>query len=297
MMWWWRVVDALEALRPGVGRAMPWSVPHSSTWPALGAVVAATLFLGLASVAGGLLPLADAGPGTSAAGGSGGRTTPAPSATVESSPTAPVAPPAPDAPTTIAAPTDAPTSTTTPHLPPSGTYAWLHETGGEPVTWDCGPIAYRLVIEGAPTGAESFVTDAMQHVSGASGNTITFTPAPAVATWQEAQGAWDGISVGWTSEGWQGSVAGTAETRSSTSELQRALVRLRLGKHYSEVLTFEPEGLGPILMHEIAHAVGLGHVDQSIDSLMTPANTNLAEFTDTDESALRYLGWSACAAS
>lgn len=179
------------------------------------------------------------------------------------------------------------------HLPRKGTATWFAGSRRDPVTWPCQPIPFRLVSAGAPEGAEREVREALGSVSRASGGGITFIESKGLRRWKPDDG-FRGITIGWAPDrvaAWEGAQSGKGGGAYTEEHYVRGHVWIRPG-------ATGPSGsgvasVGAVLRHEIAHAVGLGHVDQSVDSLMTPRVVR-TDFSDTDKTALRYLAHHAC---
>lgn len=181
-----------------------------------------------------------------------------------------------------------------PDLPQPGTFTWLFGDGYSPITWRCAPIRYRMVQAGAPRAAQQFLDRAFQRVTRASSGAFTFTPAPQIASWDQDDGRWNGITVGWA--------AGPPQVNWSGSEVGMARPR-RMGRHIASArIWLRPPGpdatpLGgsaaPILQQEIGHTLGLGHVAQNRASIMTPVISR-TRWSDPDRQALAYLGRYSC---
>jgi hypothetical protein len=181
---------------------------------------------------------------------------------------------------------------TLPPVPPAA--SWMAGTRRDPVTWPCGPIPLRVVTAGAPDGAVTFVRRAAGLISEASGRRITFSHKDPVATWRghESRG---GIIVGWPPPrvaSWGPGQAGIG----GNAYLGDTYVRGHAWLHPTrQVLSFGGSygSAGAVLLHEMSHALGLGHAEPTADSLMTPTVTRVS-FTESDLAQLRYLGAVAC---
>ena len=280
-----RVAELIDSVRfSAVGGWAPWRVIHRPVIPLSLLVMGILASVGLVMGVGWVANVADA-------------------VTIASPPAVPNPVPQPVPPTSGSAAAGgsgsaaAGGSGSSPELPDPGTYGWLSADASGPATWPCGPIAWRLVEEGAPHGAEPFVAEAFARVSQATDGSFVFARDVAVATWPSTFDRYQGITVGWTADGWEGSVAGRGGASTKEGVRSDGGVWLRTGQTYSDTLTFTPKGIGPILLHEIGHVLNLDHVPQSVDSLMVPVATGRVDFSETDRQALKYLGWAACAAN
>lgn len=175
---------------------------------------------------------------------------------------------------------------------------WLETNrSGEPLTWACEPIRYRLVVEGAPAGATAFVAEGVQTLEQASGGTIDLTPDVGLSTWDDYEPGYRGITIGWAPDSladWDDETVG-----------QGGAYALLWGDYQSgdawihpdlDELTYEftHSSAGAVFLHELAHAVGLGHVPDGSDSIMTPNANGITDFTPADSAALTELGQLAC---
>lgn len=174
--------------------------------------------------------------------------------------------------------------------PASRARRWLDTYRGQPVAWPCGQVSYVLVAAGAPRGAQAFVADAFTMLQQASGNTMRFNYQGEVPELADAPAG--AITVGWAGsdqEPWRGNQAGVDRNTGSGAAYEQAVVKLRSGRPYSNRLGFTGDDVGPILLHELGHAVGLAHTGQNADSLMTPIQSR-DSFSRADRAALSYLG-------
>lgn len=186
---------------------------------------------------------------------------------------------------------------------------------GLPVTWDpCLTIQLVVNSAAAPAGSETLLQEAVERVNAASGLKLKVI-GPTNQVPRPAQSARDLMSgrpgssrapvlVAWTTPevvpGLKGSVVGLGgpvHMFASTLDRERYVggsVDLD-GPQIAEILE-RPNGHArarAIVMHELAHLVGLTHVDHP-RQLMVAANGTATEFALGDLAGLRALGSGGC---
>jgi len=186
----------------------------------------------------------------------------------------------------------------------------VHSDDGSPVTYSsCQPV--RLVVnpQGAPPGSDGLVEEAAAEIQDASGLTVAVEAAtderphdgrsPVVA---ERPGEWAPSLVAWSdpseSPRLAGTVTGYAGSAYSRRGQQVAYVSGSVtldGPQLTGVLADgDRDGARAIVVHELAHLVGLGHVGDP-DELMYPqARPQVTELQDGDLAGLAALGAGEC---
>ncbi len=198
---------------------------------------------------------------------------------------------------------------------PGGEYAFLRHQPRDadaPVTWDpCREIRFEVNADGAPDGTEetvALVRSAVEEVSSVTGLQFDYlgltdrrpawkeeflpavSRAPVLVSWATAEEvdelAGDVAGVG-------GAVAAPS---ASSNRLRYVSGGVTLDSDAFDDLEDEPDGDAyqrAILLHELGHLVGLGHVDSPAE-LMYPDDVGHLGFRRGDLNGLVRLGQGEC---
>jgi hypothetical protein len=157
---------------------------------------------------------------------------------------------------------------------------------GEPIRWNpCDEVTYAVVAAGAPLGWASDVSDAMSQLRSATGLNFQSNGAYASAA---SVPAGTKIRISWVPGLSGGDEVGLTTyyyivDPRYTPELTAADIQLLSGL---------PAGGGrgelPVLLHELGHAVGLGHVNAP--EVMNPVDQEFPLYQDGDLSGLAAVG-------
>jgi hypothetical protein len=210
----------------------------------------------------------------------------------------------------VAQQTDAPQMpTTAAPLSEDGFRVWARRTDGTPVRWDpCTPVSWVLNPDGAPPNAMADLRAAFARVSAASGLAFRFegmtdeVPDPRRPPFQpERYGSerWAPVLVAWvdTSDTLMPLLptdAGVAIPVTVSAGGAHSFVTAQVVLDTSD--TLEPgfgdraTSWGSVLQHEIAHVVGLDHVDDPSQLMFPSAQPGLSNFGAGDLAGLRALG-------
>ena len=183
------------------------------------------------------------------------------------------------------------------------------DSSGLPARWDpCTPIHYVVNPDGAPFGANDEVARAVARLSAASGlnfiddGTTSERPSRDRDPYQPASygNSWAPILVSWSSaqetdllddpraEAVTVPIAVNSRSHTGGGSLVSAEVALNTARQL-------PVGFGPgpsegeVLMHELGHAVGLGHV-ASMSEAMYPSVRGIAQYGQGDLDGFAAVG-------
>ena len=189
-----------------------------------------------------------------------------------------------------------------------GTFRWAmtQPDGDDPVGWDpCEEIRYRINPAGAPPGGSELVHRALDRASAATG--LAFEdegetderPFPGGV---RLFGRPDPVVIGWADAGkypdLAGQVAGmggAVAERSSGGRLRYVSggIVLDVEAFTATAVAQQPRVMEGIVLHEVAHVVGLGHVSEPME-LMYATNTGQVELGPGDREGLARLGALPC---
>lgn len=190
-------------------------------------------------------------------------------------------------------------------------YRFLHTTDdGEPVRWStCEPIRYVIRPDGQPDGAQDVVRDATRRLSEATGLEFSYAgttdeaPSNDRPLYQpERYGdEWAPVLVAWADAEEYPRLQGQAAGYGGPVYVQPGVGTPR---YVSGMAVVDIEGvatqrggeaLRAVVLHELAHVIGLGHV-QDRGQLMNPVQygEEVTEFQSGDLEGLQLLGEGEC---
>ncbi|GAB3038602.1 hypothetical protein GCM10011376_33770 [Nocardioides flavus (ex Wang et al. 2016)] len=189
-----------------------------------------------------------------------------------------------------------------------GAYSWAmtQPDSDDPVGWDpCQEIRYRVNPAGEPPGGRALVTEAIRRASAATG--LAFTdegdtderPFPGGV---RLFGRPDPVVIGWGDQaeypdlaGQVAGVGGAVAQRDGSGrlELVSGSVVLDVEAFTPTAVAEQPRVMEAIVLHEVAHVVGLGHVSEPME-LMYADNTGQVELGPGDREGLARLGSLPC---
>jgi hypothetical protein len=189
-------------------------------------------------------------------------------------------------------------------------FQFLHRTDqGTPTRWNpCEPIHYVVNASLAPSGSILDVHEAVRRVSAATGIAFEYEgptdeePSMERDVYQpERYGLrWAPVLIAWADPGdsdipfeRDGEVAaGVAIPRIPPARRDDVYVSgwIALNADDPNPPGFDlPGQQGPVILHELGHLMGLGHVND-LTELMHPSGGNVVDFGDGDLEGLRRLG-------
>jgi hypothetical protein len=189
-----------------------------------------------------------------------------------------------------------------------GTFTWAMTQPGsrEPVGWDpCQEIRYRINPDGGPPGGDELIRRAIDRASAATGlafadeGETSDRPFPGGV---KLFGRPDPVVIGWADAREYADLAGTVAGVGGAVAERDTGGRLRFvsGGVVLDVEAFtgtsvaqQPRVMEAIVLHEVAHVVGLGHVSEPME-LMYADNTGQVELGPGDREGLARLGSLPC---
>lgn len=187
------------------------------------------------------------------------------------------------------------------------TFAATQPRSGEPVTWDrCAEIRYVVNPEGAPADQRQLLSDAVADIEGASGLEFRYDGTTTDRGFRDRAsllGPVPPVLVGWATPdevpelaGEVAGVGGAEAARTGPGELSYVTGMVVLDRDAFAAMAEWPDGTDlqrAVIVHELAHVVGLGHVDDT-GELMYPETTSRTELGPGDRTGLDILGRGPC---
>lgn len=236
--------------------------------------------------------------------------------TVVPAPRASAAAASPKAPTvTVARPpsptTTAPKAVAQASVPPpagaAGHYAFLAHDGDRPMRYDpCTPIHYVVNPAQAPSTGLADLQEAVRRISAVTGLTFVYDGLTdevpmahrGMAANPRYPHGWPPVLVGWVERSQTDLFKGTEVGEGGStwygvpgSEVYvTGVVAVDTARDDTLVAGFGGSSTGALLMHELAHVVGLDHVDDPTQIMYPTVTTKPAEFGAGDLTGLGLLG-------
>jgi hypothetical protein len=196
------------------------------------------------------------------------------------------------------------------------TFGAVQVDGTTPVTYDpCRPIPIVVSSRAAPPGADRLLADAQAQLSAMTGLQLVLEggtderPSPDRPAYQPGRYGerWAPVLVAWTDPSEMpvlgGEVAGEGGSTWSVaaSESTRVYVTGQVALDGPDVaaLLEAPDGWAQaraLVMHELGHVVGLGHVEDPRELMFSGVNPAVTDFGTGDRTGLAALGAGPCVA-
>ena len=171
-----------------------------------------------------------------------------------------------------------------------------------PVSYDpCREIRYVVNPAGAPPGHEALVQQAVAQVSRATGFRFTYAGVTGERDFEDRAGGLRTapVLIGWATPeevpaltGDVAGLGGSSAVESSPGHFTYVTGKVVLDRDYFAEAAGRPQGFElerAIVMHELAHVVGLDHVEDP-DELMYAEGVDRASFGPGDLEGLALLG-------
>jgi hypothetical protein len=196
----------------------------------------------------------------------------------------------------------------------SGSYSFMFtDDQGQPVRWDpCRPISYVINPEGEPVGGNDLIFAAVERVSDATGLAFEYEGTTAETPSFDRPLVQEGLygdrfaplMFGWSTGDADselvGSVTGLGGSVSVPGAYgdQRYLVGGVVLLDAPDVARIVASSYGSdlaiaVIMHELGHVVGLGHVDDAAE-LMNATNSSVTTWGPGDLEGLAIVGAGPC---
>jgi hypothetical protein len=192
---------------------------------------------------------------------------------------------------------------------PKGDYTFILTTGGDPVRWNpCESIHYVLSRDGLTEGAIEDVDGAIERLSDVTGLSFTYDgltdeePSRTRRSYQpERYGErWAPVLIAWVDpaessipfeeEGHEAAAVAAPQLPDDGADDVFVSGWVAVNADDPNPSGFQYPGMqGPVVLHELAHVVGLGHAT-SQGNLMEPSGGGVTTFGPGDLAGLARLG-------
>lgn len=191
-----------------------------------------------------------------------------------------------------------------PAPPGEGGYAFLHEHGGRPVTFDpCRPLHYVIRFDGAPSEATRLVAQAASQLSAATGLVLVSDGSTTEAPSRERSAhqpdrygdRWAPVLIAWSTAEQDAGLAGTVAGYAGPHPLDPdgRGPRLVTGQVVIDAAPADPDSQLMVLLHELGHLAGLDHVADPADT-MHARSAGSSSYSPGALRGLHHLGQGRC---
>jgi hypothetical protein len=192
---------------------------------------------------------------------------------------------------------------------PRADFSYILTTGDDPVRWNpCEPIHYVLARRGLTEGAIQDVHGAIDRITGVTGIEFTYDgltdeePSRGRPSYQPGRygDRWAPVLIAWVHPD-ATDIPFSDEGHDAAAVASPQLPEGLEGDVYVsgwvavDIEDPNPSGFslpgqqGPVVLHELAHVLGLGHAD-SVGNLMEPSGGSVTTFGPGDLAGLEHLG-------
>lgn len=188
-------------------------------------------------------------------------------------------------------------------------YSFLHTRDGEPVRWStCEPIRYVVRSDNAPEGASALLEESIARISEVTGlefsdeGETSEAPSTDRELYQPDRygDQWAPVLISYSSPDEYEPLSGQAAGYGGAALVQPGSGTPRYVSgtavfDIEQLEQFGEEGTRAVMLHELAHVVGLGHVDDR-SQLMNPVQyaREVTTLQDGDIAGLEALGNGEC---
>jgi len=165
---------------------------------------------------------------------------------------------------------------------------------GAPRWNPCQPIPYYLNLARAPRGAAAAVGGALRSISAASGLRFAYRGKTGMVPWRGYRATGlpsHGITIAWTTPSLVGALRGSTVGYGGSTyyKLRTGNVYKRGGVALDATARLSATRLKSLVMHEVGHAIGLGHVNVR-GQVMYPMLADQTRFGAGDLAGLARIG-------
>lgn len=191
---------------------------------------------------------------------------------------------------------------------PTGPHSFIHVDGGAPTRWNpCQPVPWQFNPAGAPEGGLAAVQAAMSTLADRTGLALRYdgptSTNPSLTYLQQSWGSFRPLLVGWSSATESDLLVGAPTSRVGTARILWTGSYDLQGRNHTQiasgVVAFNRAHVAgttgaaswyTFALHELGHAVGLGHVTDDQQIMRGSIPSHLETYGAGDLEGLRAVG-------